>query len=69
MLVDRYEAEDVFAPVPQMAARIDPVLSKLDQLLDDDEPYQRVRADSGKRHRWTTSSDATARRWKCCCAC
>jgi IS5 family transposase len=53
MLVDRYEAEDVFAPVPQMAARIDPVLSKLDQLLDDDEPYQRVRADSGKRHRWT----------------
>ncbi len=53
MLVDRYEAEDVFARVPQMAARIDPALSKLDQLLDDDELYQQVRADFGKRHRHT----------------
>jgi hypothetical protein len=53
MLVDRYEAEDVFSRVPRMAARIDPVLSKLDQLLDDDELYQRVRADFGKRHRFT----------------
>jgi transposase, IS5 family len=53
MLVDRYEAEDVFSRVPHMAARIDPVLSKLDQLLDDDELYQQVRADFGKRHRFT----------------
>src|SRR5712691_4571823 len=53
MLVDRYEPEDVFARVPQMAARIDPALSKLDQLLDDDELYQQVRADFGKRHRHT----------------
>ncbi len=53
MLVDRYEAEDVFSRVPRMAARIDPVLSKLDQLLDDDELYQQVRADFGKRYRYT----------------
>jgi transposase, IS5 family len=53
MLVDRYEAEDVFSRVPRMAARIDGVLSKLDQLLDDDELYQQVRADFGKRHRFT----------------
>jgi len=53
MLVDRYEAEDVFARVPRMAARIDPVLSKLDQLLDDDELYQQVRNDFGKRYRYT----------------
>jgi IS5 family transposase len=53
MLVDRYEAEDVFARVPRMAERIDPVLSRLDQLLDDDELYQQVRNDFGKRYRYT----------------
>src|SRR5260221_6883796 len=53
MLVDRYEPEDVFSRVPHMAARIDPVLSKLDQLLDDDALYQQVRADFGKRYRYT----------------
>src|SRR6266480_1657753 len=53
MLVDRYQAEDVFARVPQMAQRIDPALKELDQLLDDDALYRQVRADFGKRHRWT----------------
>ncbi len=53
MLVDRYEAEDVFSRVPRMAERIDPVLSRLDQLLDDDELYQQVRSDFGKRYRYT----------------
>jgi hypothetical protein len=53
MLVDHYEAEDVLSRVPRMAARIDPVLSKLDQLLDDDEVYHQVRADFGKRYRYT----------------
>src|SRR6266704_1018215 len=53
MLVDRYQAEDVFARVPQMVERIDPVLKELDQLLDDDELYSQVRADFGKRYRYT----------------
>jgi IS5 family transposase len=53
MLVDRYQAEDVFARVPQMAERIDPVLKELDQLLDDDALYQQVRADFGKRYCYT----------------
>jgi IS5 family transposase len=53
MLVDSYEPEDVFARVPRMAERIDPVLSRLDQLLDDDELYQQVRNDFGKRYRYT----------------
>lgn len=53
MLIDQYPREDVFARVPQMAARIDAVLTKLDQLLDDDALYQRVRADFGKRRRST----------------
>src|SRR5512135_937331 len=53
MLVDRYGAEDVFARVPQAAARLDPVLKALDGLLDDDQLYQQVRADLGKRYRFT----------------
>jgi transposase, IS5 family len=53
MLVDHYKAEDVFSRVPRMAERIDPVLNKLDQLLDDDELYSQVRADFGKRYRYT----------------
>ena len=53
MLRDRYEPEDIFARVPQMAQRIDPVLKQLDVLLDDDQLYQQVRADLGKRYRST----------------
>ncbi len=53
MLVDRYETEDVFARVPQMAERIDAVLKELDRLLEDDELYHQVRTDFGKRHRFT----------------
>jgi len=53
MLMDRYEPEDVFARVPQAASRLDPVLKRLDQLLEDDQLYQQVRADFGKRYRYT----------------
>ena len=53
MLVDRYETEDVFARVPRMAQRIDPVLKHLDTRLADDELYQRIRADFGHRFRFT----------------
>jgi transposase, IS5 family len=53
MLVDRYEAEDVFARVPEVAAQTDPVLKELDRLLSDDQLYRQVRADLGKRSRYT----------------
>src|SRR5258707_10895415 len=53
MLMDRYEPEDLFARVPQAASRLDPVLSRLDGLLEDDQLYQQVRADFGKRYRYT----------------
>ena len=53
MLVDCYEPEDLFARVPQAASRLDPVLSRLDGLLEDDQLYQQVRADFGKRYRFT----------------
>src|SRR2546422_5592216 len=41
----------LFRSVPELAEEIDPVLKKLDHLLDDDELYQQVRADFGKRYR------------------
>ena len=53
MLIDRYPSEDVFARVPEVAAQTDPVLKHLDKLLDDDQLYQQVRADLGKRYRFT----------------
>src|SRR5215469_6174790 len=53
MLVDRYPAEDVFARVPELANQTDPVLVKLDRLLEDDQLFQRVRADLVRRHRLT----------------
>jgi transposase, IS5 family len=53
MLRDRYEPEDIFARVPQMVQRIDPVLKHLDVLLEDDELYEQVRSDFGKRHRYS----------------
>jgi IS5 family transposase len=53
MLVDRYDPEDVFARVPEVAAQTDAVLKTLDRLLDDDQLYQEVRADLGKRYRLT----------------
>jgi IS5 family transposase len=53
MLVDCYAREDVFAQVPELAEEIDPVLRRLDTLLDDDELYHQVRADFGERSRYT----------------
>src|SRR6266849_10893823 len=53
MLIDRYPKEDIFARVPKMTERIDPVLQQLDAFLDDDEVYQQVRNDFGKRYRQT----------------
>ncbi len=53
MFVDCYEPEDVFARVPEVATQTDPVLKTLDRLLEDDQLYQQVRTDLGKRYRYT----------------
>lgn len=50
MLVDRYEYEDVFARVPELAGQTDPVLRQLDLLLDDDELFGWLRADLSTRY-------------------
>jgi IS5 family transposase len=53
MLIDKHQPEDVFVRVPELAAQIDPVLHTLDILLEDDQLYQQVRTDLGKRYRFT----------------
>lgn len=50
MLIDRYEPEDIFARVPELAGQTDPVLRALDHLLDDDPLFQQVKADLGRRY-------------------
>jgi IS5 family transposase len=53
MLVNCYPPEDVFARVPELAPRVDPVLRQLDRLLDDDRLFEQVRSDLVLRYRLT----------------
>ncbi len=50
MLRDRYEPLDLFAMVPKLGLEMDPILSQLDPLLDDDVVFQKIRADLAKRY-------------------
>ena len=49
MLRDRAPAVDVFALVPDLALQFEPVLARLDVLLDDDQFFQAVKADLARR--------------------
>src|SRR5713226_2810840 len=53
MLRDRYPATDLFALVPQLALAFEPVLARLDTLLDDDTLFQAVRRDLARRRAHT----------------
>ena len=55
MLRDRYAPQDLFALVPSAGLALDPVLAQRDTLLDDDDLYQRVRADLARRRPQTTT--------------
>ena len=48
MLRDRSPAADLFALVPQLTLQFDPVLARLDTLLDDDTVLQAVRRDRAR---------------------
>src|SRR5215208_1031773 len=50
MLRDRYPAVDLFALAPALALAFEPVLARLDILLDDDTLLEAVRADLARRH-------------------
>ncbi|AMV37394.1 ISNCY-like element ISPlas1 family transposase [Planctomyces sp. SH-PL62] len=55
MLRNRYPRTDLFALVPQLGLRLEPQLEQLDRLLDDDELFELVRGDLGRRHPLTRS--------------
>jgi IS5 family transposase len=49
MLRDRYSTVDLFALAPALALAFEPVLARLDALLDDDTLFQAVRTDFARR--------------------
>jgi len=49
MIVDRYDPMNLFALVPQLRLAMEPELAELDHLLEDDEVFQRVKADLARR--------------------
>jgi IS5 family transposase len=50
MLRDRYDPMNLFDLVPALSMQLDPVLTQLDQLLDDDTLFLAVKADLAQRH-------------------
>jgi transposase, IS5 family len=50
MLRDRYEPVDLFVLAPALALRFEPVLARLDGLLDDDVLFRAVRDDLARRY-------------------
>ena len=53
MLIDRYPPVALFALVPELLCRFEPVLRELDRLLDDDAIVRRVKGDLARRARHT----------------
>src|SRR3712207_681390 len=50
MLRDRYAPVDLFALAPELTLTFEPVLARLDMLLDDDVLFRAVRDDLARRH-------------------
>lgn len=50
MIVDRYEAVNLLELVPKLRLEMEPELTELDRLLDDDELFAAVKADVSKRY-------------------
>ena len=69
MLRDRYEPMNLFALVPALSLALDPVLTQLDHLLDDDTLFQAVKADLARRRPRTLLTAARPRRSRSSCAC
>jgi transposase, IS5 family len=49
MIIDRYDPVNLFALVPQLELEMEPALSHLDRLLDDDVLFQQVKQDLSQR--------------------
>jgi transposase, IS5 family len=55
MLRDRYDPMDLFALVPALSPAMDPILTQLDPLLEDDALFQRVKANLVRRAPYTAT--------------
>src|SRR3954454_77547 len=56
MLRDRSQPVDLFALVPALELRFEPELAELDQLLEDDQIFQQIKADLSRRRPHTTET-------------
>jgi len=50
MIVDRYDPVNLFEMLPELGLRMEPELTQLDVLLEDDEIFEAVKADLAKRY-------------------
>jgi transposase, IS5 family len=50
MIVDRYDPINLFELVPKLKLEMEPELAELDELLDDDVLFERVKADLSRRY-------------------
>lgn len=50
MIVDRYDPINLFELVPKLELQFEPELAQLDELLDDDTLFERVKADLARRY-------------------
>jgi transposase, IS5 family len=50
MIVDRYDPINLFGLVPKLKLELEPELAQLDELLDDDVLFERVKADLSRRY-------------------
>lgn len=62
MLRDRYNSMDIFTLVPALRRQMEPVLTQLDHLLDDDTLFQLLKADLARRHPRTLTDGRPDRR-------
>ena len=56
MLRDRYETDKFFEAILEIAIEIEPILIKLDKILDDEEIYRLIRTDFSHRYEQTTQT-------------
>jgi IS5 family transposase len=50
MIIDRYDPVNLSQLVPRLSLEMEPVLTELDRLLEDDELFQRVKGDLSRRY-------------------
>ncbi len=55
MLRDRYEPMNLFEYIPTLSMQMDPILTQIDRVLDDDTLFQAIKADLARRHPRTLS--------------